>query len=87
MQTQTQSDRPAEATGEISVMGTGGDSKHFWNKDKPIEVKIASKVFKQFAKKGYRAFSMTDKGDQGEIMDAFDPDAGCILFVPPLAGG
>ena len=87
MMTQTQNDRPAEATGEISVMGREGDSKHFWNKDVPIEAKIAGKVFKQYAKKGYRAFSMTEKGDQGEIMDEFDPAAGVILFVPPMAGG
>lgn len=87
MQTQTQSNKPAEATGEISIMGREGDSKHFWDKGTPIEVKIASKVFKQYRKKGYAAFSMTEKGDKGEIIREFDPNAGVILFVPPLQGG
>ena len=91
MQMQTQEvvkgERPLTATGEMAVMGRDGDSKHFWNKDAPIEVKIAKKVFKQYEKKGYRAFSMTEKGDQGELMNEFDPEAGCILFMPPMAGG
>lgn len=85
--TQAQTGKPSDATGEISVMGREGDSKHFWNKDAPIEAKIAAKVFKQYVKRGYRAFKMTEKGDQGEIMDSFDPAAGSILFVPAMAGG
>jgi hypothetical protein len=52
-----------------------------------VEVKIARKVFKQYKKKGYRAFKMTDKGDRGKPVKEFDPDAGCILFIPLMAGG
>lgn len=86
METQTQK-RPENATGEIAIMGPNGDSKHYWDKGKPEEARIAYKVFKRYSKLGYRAFRMTEKGDQGEIMNEFDSSAGCILFVPPLAGG
>jgi hypothetical protein len=68
-------------------MGANGDSKHYWSKGSPEEVKIASKVFKRYSKLGYRAFKMTEKGDQGEVMDEFDASAGCILFVPQMQGG
>lgn len=76
-----------KATGEIAIMGSNGDSKHYWNKNNDLETKVAGKVFKKFSKNGYRAFRMTEKGDKGEIMDEFDASAECILFVPQMMGG
>lgn len=74
-------------TGEISVMGPSGDSKVFWNEKKWDEVEAAKGVFDLYKGKGFAAFRMNDKGDQGETMNEFDPSAGSILFIPALAGG
>ena len=79
--------RPDDATGEISLMGANGDSKHYWNKDNPDEVKIAGKVFKRYMKLSYQAYRMNPRGDRGEPIQEFDPAATCVLFVPPFAGG
>lgn len=87
MEVQTQKQKPVDSTGEIALMGSDGDSKHYWNKNAPVEVKIASKVFKRYIKLGYRAYSMTPKGDEGDPVFTFNPSASCLLFVPPFAGG
>ncbi len=76
-----------DATGELSVMGSNGDTRHFWNVKKKADVEMAREVFKLYIKKKYAAFLMNSNGDQGEQIDEFDPKAGCILFVPAMRGG
>lgn len=83
---ETQSVRD-DATGVMSIMGKEGDTKHYWNVKKWDDVQSAKEVFDLYRKKGYLAFSMNKKGDQGEQMVEFDPSAGSILFVPPMQGG
>lgn len=78
---------PAEATGEIVAMGQDGDSKHFWNAEDEESVGQARQTFGTYTDKGFKAFLMNKAGDQGEPLEAFDPAAGSILFVPPMAGG
>lgn len=79
--------RPADATGVMSIMGKEGDTKYYWNARDADEARIAKEVFDAHHKKGYRAFHMNKKGDQGEQMDEFDPSAGSILFIPQMQGG
>lgn len=79
--------RKAGYTGEIAVMGPSGDSKVYWNEKKWEEVEAAKAVFDVYKAKGFAAFSMDAKGDKGKQIREFDPSAGSILFVPPLAGG
>jgi len=78
---------PAEATGEMVAMGQDGDSKHFWNTEDGESVEQAREVFGTYTTKGFKAFLMNEAGDKGEPLDDFDPAAGSILFVPPMAGG
>lgn len=86
MQTTTDK-RRGDATGEMSVMGASGDKKHYWNKKSWKEVEKAKQTFDDFRAKGYKAYRMNKKGDQGEPMDEFDPSAGEVLLVPAMAGG
>lgn len=81
-------DRRTEgATGELSIMGSTGDSKHYWNKSKWEEVEAAKGVFDLYKGKGFRPYKMNDKGDAGEPMEEFDPSVGSILFTTQMRGG
>jgi hypothetical protein len=71
----------------MAVMGSEGDTRHFWNIQKSDEIEMARKVFDLYIDKKYRAFRMNSSGDAGEILEAFDSEAGCILFIPPMQGG
>lgn len=73
--------------GQMNVMGVDGDTKHVWDVDDPASVTAASGVYDLYVGKGYKAFSMSADGTQGEQLDAFDAAAGSILFVPPMVGG
>lgn len=70
----------------IGVMGTAGDTKHIWNPKEEKEVKEAELLYNTLTKSGYRAFRMVKHG-RGDQMDAFDPKAKRVLFVPPFQGG
>jgi hypothetical protein len=72
----------------IAVMGHNGDTKHMWDPTKPDEVEAARAVYDSLKAKKYVAFRVTGKdGAQGEQMKDFDPLAGRVIFVPPMAGG
>lgn len=74
--------------GEIAIMGREGDLKVIWNPRNHDEVDAAKEQFKALRKKGFAAFKATGKdGAQGEQIHDFDPEAGRIIMVPPLAGG
>jgi len=79
--------RPSDATGTMSIMCKHGDSKFHWNKKDPQSVAAAKEVFDAHQGKGYLAFSMNAKGDQGEQMRQFDPEAESVLFMPQMQGG
>lgn len=72
----------------FSVMGQVGDSKHIWDKNKPVEVEAAKAMFDTLTKKGYLAFHVQGKeGEKGEQMKEFDPKAERVIFVPAMQGG
>ena len=72
---------------EMSAMGKEGDTKYHWNPEDPESVAAAQETYNGFMSDGYRAFSMSEDGTQGEIMTSFDPSAGNVLMVPPMQGG
>lgn len=74
-------------TGELAVLDHTGDTKLLWNKDNEDEVDAARTTFQSLTKKGYAAFSVNKKGDQGEQIKQFDPTAERIILVPALVGG
>ncbi|MBA7713823.1 hypothetical protein ES703_122833 [subsurface metagenome] len=50
-------------------------------------MEVAEKTFKDYTKKGFRAFRHWDEGKRGEELKTFDKYAEKVLFVPPLKGG
>ncbi len=72
----------------MAIMGKVGDSKYMWSPHNREECEIAENVFNEYRRRGYLAFQVVGKdGDKGEQMTEFDPNAGRIIFVPPMAGG
>jgi len=73
--------------GELSVLDRTGDTKIMWDSAQDAEVDAARATFDDLKKKGYLAYSVNKKGDKGEVMKKFDPDAERIIMAPPLVGG
>lgn len=72
---------------EIAVMGKEGDTKTIWDPDNAEEVENARAVFERFKAKGYAIFRADKKGEKGEQIKKFDPDAAKMICVPPIVGG
>lgn len=73
--------------GEMIVLDETGDTKLIWDCEKQDEVDAAKKMFSDMKKKGYIAYKVDRKGDKGEIMDSFDPEAEKIIMAPQMKGG
>lgn len=73
--------------GELRVLGPEGDIKTIWNPDKADEVAAAREQFNKLTKKKYAAFKVDKHGDKSTRMATFDPDAGKVILVAPIAGG
>lgn len=74
--------------GELAVLDGTGDTKHIWDADKDDEVDAMRTLFDTLKKKGYAIFRVEGKnGEKGEKMKSFDPAAGKMIAVPPIAGG
>lgn len=72
----------------MAVMGKAGDSKFMWDPRNSVETDIARETYEAYRARGYMAFRVEGKeGDTGEQMLEFDPEAGRIIFCPPMAGG
>lgn len=72
----------------ISVLTGYGDLKKVWNAANQDEVEDARRSFDHLVKqKKYMAFRVTGAGDKGEQIREFDPAAGKMILVPPVAGG
>jgi hypothetical protein len=73
----------------MAIMGKPGDTKVIWDPDSPDEVNAVRTQFDALVRtKRYKAFRVDGKyGERGEQMDQFDPEAGRIIFVPPMQGG
>lgn len=74
-------------TGMMSELNETGDTKTVWDKDNEEEVEEARAQFDRLTKKGFKAFKVDKRGDQGEQMKRFDPNAEKIIFVPQYQGG
>lgn len=75
-------------TGTMHTLDRTGDTKLMWDKDNRDEVAAAKRTFDDLRKKGYAAFRAEGKrGERGELMRSFDPDAERIIMVRALQGG
>ncbi len=65
----------------------GGDVKMLWDSERPDEVDLARRQFSAALTKGMAAFKVTRKGEKGERITQFDPEAEAIILAPALQGG
>lgn len=72
---------------EMSILDETGDTKIVWDEDTPAEVESARNSFDTMKRKGYVAYRVNKKGDQGEVMDRFDPSAEKMILSPQMKGG
>lgn len=72
---------------EMALLDGTGDTKVIWDPKNADEVEAAEMQFNALKKKGFIAYTVNKKGDKGEIIRKFDPDAEKIILSPPLAGG
>ncbi len=72
---------------EMALLDGTGDTKVIWDPKNADEVEAAEAQFNALKKKGFIAYTVNKKGDKGEIIRKFDPDAEKIILSPPLAGG
>jgi hypothetical protein len=79
-----------EVDAKLTAAGTpptGGDVKVVWDSEVADEVELARGQFDKALSKGMAAFRVTRKGDKGEQIRKFDPDAEAIIVAPALRGG
>jgi hypothetical protein len=72
---------------EMDVLDNTGHTKHIWNPDNEAEVEGAEALFTTLTGRGFRAFYVDKKGEEGKRMDRFDPRAEKMILVPQLKGG
>ena len=78
---------PESTKRELAILDHTGDTKIIWDSEKPAEVDHARETFNAMKKKGYIAYKVNKKGDQGEVMREFDPDAEKMIMAPQTVGG
>lgn len=72
---------------EMRVMDHTGDTTIKWDPENEQEVMDAESMFNCLTgDKGYRAFSV-ERGGKSKKITSFDPKAGEIVMLRPLAGG
>lgn len=72
---------------EMATMGGEGDVKLIWDPAKPDEVEVAKNTFDKLLGKGYKAFLVKKKGEQGEEVKTFDASYEKLIMVPRMVGG
>lgn len=72
---------------ELVILDQTGDTKIIWDPEKTEEVAHARETFDKLRKKGYAAYSVNKKGDKGEVIREFDPDAEKMILAPQMVGG
>jgi len=73
--------------GELSILGTKGDTKVIWDPENEDEVEAAEEQFDTLIDKGFLAFEVKKAGRKGKQIKEFDPDAGKIIMTPAVKGG
>lgn len=73
--------------GTLITLDRGGDSKLIWDREKPVEVDNARRMFKDLMAKGYWAYAVRTNGEKGIHVTEFDPEAEKIILAPRVVGG
>jgi len=72
---------------ELCIQDEDGDTKIHWDARKPEEVATAKQSFETLRKKGYMAYKIDARGDKGEVIREFDPNAEKIILAQQMQGG
>lgn len=65
----------------ILMTAEEGDRRVPWDPTDPAQVGEARQRFDDYISKGFRAYRVARRGQRGERITEFDPDAGEILFT------
>jgi len=74
-------------SGSLCVMDESGDTRIQWDANNTAEVAKAKAKFDELKAKGYMAYKVNKKGTQGEVLQAFDPNAERIILHSQMIGG
>lgn len=72
---------------ELCVLDHTGDSRIQWDRRNSDEIAVARSRFNELRAKGYLAYRVNRSGNQGEVLDTFDPTAERIILHAPMVGG
>ncbi len=72
---------------ELCCMNHEGDKRIMWDSQSKDEIKEAEETFNEHKAKGYMAYRVSKKGDEGSVIDTFDPAAERIIMRPQMVGG
>ena len=73
---------------QMHTLDRTGDQKVMWDSAQPDEVAAARETFDRLKKAGYLAYKAEGrKGERGEQIRTFDPEAERIILVKPHQGG
>lgn len=72
---------------EMCTLDYSGDTRLQWDPTDPVQTAAARKRFDELRGKGFLPFRVSAKGNQGEQLKSFDPDAERLIFVPAMVGG
>lgn len=78
---------PPTTKRELIILDHTGDTKIVWDSDSQAEKDHARDTFDRFKAKGYMAYKVDRKGEKGEVMRTFDPDAEKMILAPATVGG
>ncbi len=74
-------------TGEIRCINGFGDVRTPWDKDDPVSLAEAEKVFNDLRSKEKRLAAVKNEDGTHTMITKFDPDAKEIKLFRPLIGG
>jgi len=75
-------------THTMHTLDRTGDQRVMWDADQREEVEAARATFDKLTKAGYMAYKAEGaKGEQGQQIRKFDPQAERIILVKPHQGG
>jgi len=72
---------------ELCCLNHEGDKRLMWDPSNGEELKEAEATFDDYKKKGYMAYRVNKKGEEGAVIDSFDPSAERIIMRPQMVGG
>jgi hypothetical protein len=77
----------AELISHLIVLDETGDSRVQWDRNNPEQVAAARARFDELKAKRYLAYKVDASGNQGEVINKFDPSAERIILHTPMIGG